>query len=270
METRRRDQPAGNGVAGRVPPADASKSLTAAAGRQQEQLPAFAPLLEEVELSGWSAHQRLLGGNFHDWMLLDGGRVLVMVGQAVGAELGDPIEMALVAQAAWTSVRAHSYHTDDAGQLLSLAARTLAGRTTRWTNPAMSQQAVVAVALVDSIGGSASLAIAGDCLAWRVRAATWEQFDCDEPPLGAETNFAYTSHDFSMSLRERLLLVADHPLHRPARFAPSVAADFAQLDAESHRRMTAADALSLVRCRYEHEMADNASASASVIAVRRR
>jgi len=238
--------------------------LSAAAGRQLEQLPAFAPLLEEVELDGWSSHERMLSGNFHDWMLLDGGRVLVMAGQVVGRGLCDPIETALIAQAAWTAVRAHSLHTDDAGQILSLAARTL------WTNPAMCQQANVAVALVDSIGGSASLAIAGACLAWRVRAATWEQFPADEPPLGAETHFAYTAHEFALSLRERLLLVADHPAHRPAKFAPTIAADFTRLSAESHRRMTAAAALNIVRRQYESETAGDVLASASVVAVRRR
>ena len=253
--------------------------LSAAADRQQEQLPAFAPLLEEVELDGWSSHQRMLSGNFHDWMLVDGGRVLVMVGHVAtasparrddaawrvdGVELCDPIETALIAQAAWTAVRAHALHTDDAGRVLSLAARTL------WTNPAMSQQAAVAVALVDAVGGSASLAIAGDCLAWRVRAATWEQFPCDEPPLGAETHFAYSAHEFAMSLRERLLLVADHPAHRPAKFVPSVAAEFSTHGAESHRRMTASDALSIVRHRYERETAGDVLASASIVAVRRR
>ena len=128
----------------------------------------------------------------------------------------------------------------------------------------------VAVALVDSVGGSASLAIAGDALACRVRAATWDQLPGDQPPLGAETNFAYTAHDFALSLRERLLLVADHPAYRPAKLAASIAAEFTRLGAESHRRMTAADALALVRRRYEHEIAGNPLASASLIAVRRR
>ena len=271
ISERRRKHPTDRGTdplrpagAGGVRGPQSANAWAAAAGRQQEQLPAFAPLLEEVELDGWSSHQRMLSGNFHDWMLLNGGRVLVMVGQAVGQELCDPIETALVAQAAWTAVRAHAHHTDDAGRILTLAARTL------WTNPAMNQQANVAVALVDSVGGSASLAIAGECLAWRARAATWEQFDCDEPPLGAETQFAYTAHEFAMSLRERLLLVADTTARRPAKFDATVAADFSRLSAESHRRMTATDALSIIRRRYERAIAADVLASASIVAVRRR
>jgi hypothetical protein len=128
----------------------------------------------------------------------------------------------------------------------------------------------MAVALVDGVGGSVNLAIAGDCLVWRVRAARWEQLPSDQPPLGVETNFAYAAHDFALSLRERLLLAADNPAHRSPRFAASITAQFSRLDAETHRRMTAADALAIVQTSCEQEWSDNPKASASVIAVRRR
>jgi stage II sporulation SpoE-like protein len=235
-----------------------------AAGREQSVLPAFAPLLEELELAGWSSQWRMLSGHFHDWMLLDRGRVLVMVGQAAATDLADPMETALAAQAAATAIRAHAQHTADAGQLLSLAARTL------WTNPATSHETSVAVALIDAVGGSASLAIAGDCLVWRVRAAKCEQATCDQPALGAETNFNYAAQDFALSLRERLLLVADHPNHRASKFAATIAAGFKHLDAETHRRMTAPEAIATLRTHYDHEIEQNPLASASMIAVRRR
>jgi Stage II sporulation protein E (SpoIIE) len=239
-------------------------TISAAAERSFEQLPAFAPLLEELELAGWSSQWRMLSGHFHDWMLLDRGRVMVMVGQATATELADPMETALAAQSAATALRAHAYHTTDAGHLLALAARTLG------TNAAMTHHASVAVALVDGVGGSASLAIAGDCLAWRVRAAKCEQVLSDQPALGVETNFDYAAQDFALSLRERLLLVADHPNHRGPRLAATIAANFRHLDAESHRRMTAADATALVRRQFEEQIEENPLASASIIAVRRR
>jgi hypothetical protein len=263
---RRRKALAGRGTDPTRPATSVSQrsGYAAAADRQHEQLPTFVPVLEEVELDGWSSHPHALSGNFHDWMLLGGRRILVMVGQAAGQEPCDPIETALVAQATWTALRAHAQHTDDAGRLLSLAARTL------WTNPTMHQQASVAVALVDSVGGSASLAIAGDALACRVRAATWEQLPGEQPPLGAETKFDYAAHEFALSLRERLLLVADHPDYRPTRMAASLAAEFAQLNAESHRRMTATDTLSIARRRYEREAHNSPLASASIVALRRR
>lgn len=226
--------------------------------------PTFAPVLEEIELDGWNSHAPTLGGNFHDWILVEGGRVVVMVGQAAAVEPCDSIETVLTAQAAWTAVRAHAEHTSDAGQLLSLAARTL------WTNPAMYQQASVAVAIIDAVGGSTSLAIAGECLAWRVRAAKCERLACDQPPLGAEGNFPYAAHDFALSLRERLLLVADDPAYRPTKFAAGIAESFKHVDVESHRRMTASDALDTVRGRFEQETAGDFLATASMVAVRRR
>jgi hypothetical protein len=248
----------------RLAPARIGRVDGTAFDREQEQLPAFAPLLEELELAGWSSQWRMLSGHFHDWMLLDRGRVLVVVGQAAATDLADPMETALMAQAACVAIRAHAGHTGDAGQLLSLAARTLQ------TIASTPHQAAVAVALVDAVGGSTSLAVAGDCLAWRVRAAKCEPLLGDQPALGADRNFTYAAQDFALSLRERLLLVADDAHHRAPRLASSITAQFRHVDAESHRRMTAADAAAIVRHQYEDRIEQNPLASASIIAVRRR
>lgn len=234
------------------------------ARRQRAQLPTFAPLLEEVELAGWSSHRHTLSGNFHDWLLLDDGRVLVTVGRTVGSELCDPVEAALVAQAAWTALRAHARHTSDAGTLLSLAAHTL------WPLPHAQQQTEAAVALIDTLGGHVSLAVAGDCLAWRIRAATCEPLGGQQPPLGTDHNFPYRSYESQLCLRERLVLVADHPLLRTEKFVASIESDFTHLDAESHRRMTAPEALGLVRQRLEQHAQDDALTASSVAVIRRR
>ena len=225
--------------------------------------PAFAPLLEETELAGWSSHRGFLSGSFYDWRLLDDGRVLVSVAQAAATLPTDRLALALAAQATQAAIRAHALHTEDAGSLLQLAARSLGLGE-------MDEHVSAAVALVDGVGGSVNLAIAGDCLVWRVRAAVWEQLPCDQPPLGVEANFAYAAHEFALSLRERLLLVADNPTQRTTRFAASLSAHFERLDVESHRRMTAADALAIVQSRCEQVLATNPRASASVVAVRRR
>lgn len=259
------DGPGGRGRLG-VPGRDPSTGTAhaAAADRQREQLPSFTPLLEELEFAGWSSHRRNLSGNFHDWMLRDDGRVMAVVGQVVGRAAADPVERALVAQSAWTAVRAHAQHADDAATLLSLAGRTL------WATPAREQQTAVAVALIDAVGGHASLATAGDCLVWRVRAATWEQLSDHQPPLGEAAGFAYRDHELDLSLRERLLLVADDPLCRMRKLIRSIENGFTRVGAEGHRRMTAGDALAIVRGRYERAAEANPVASASVVAVRRR
>jgi len=234
-----------------------------AIARQNAQFPAFAPMLEELEIAGWSSHRRMLSGNFHDWLMLEGGRILVAVGQTIGSEPMDSTEAALVAQAAWATIRAHAHYVRDAGELLSITSRSL------WTIPNSTVQASVAIAMLDSTEGSASLAMAGDCLAWRVRAATSEQLAIRQPRLGESTEFTYASQTVQLSLRERLLLVTDNPMRRPAKLASLVANSFARLDAESHRRMLAADAVALVREQYE-QSPDELRSPASIVAVRRR
>jgi hypothetical protein len=220
-------------------------------------------LLEETELAGWSSHSNLERGSLYDWRLLDDGRVLVSVAYVATTAPGDRFAVALAAQSAQTAVRAHALHTEDAGSLLQLVARTLGlGDTDQYVS--------IVVALVDGVGGSVNLAMAGDCLVWRVRAARWEQLPCDQPPLGVEANFPYAAHEFALALRERMLLVADNPAYRSPRFAESIVARFTHLDAESHRRMTAADALKIVQHQSDHEVDLNPLSTVSVVAVRRR
>jgi hypothetical protein len=235
-----------------------------AAARQKAQLPGFAPLLEELEVAGWSSHRRALSGNFHDWMLLQDRTLLVMAGHATSEDTIDPIEAALVAQGAWAAIRSHAQHASDAGTLLSLTTKTL------WPIASAGVQASVAVALVDLDGGHASVAAAGDCMALKIRAMGTEQIAVNQPAVGADCEFIYPSHSVQLSLRDRILLVADEPARRPAKLAPQIANSFARLDAESHRRMMAADAVGLVREFYDEQSDDDARPSASIVAVRRR
>jgi serine phosphatase RsbU (regulator of sigma subunit) len=241
-----------------------STETESAAARQNAQLPGFAPLLEELEVAGWSSHRRALSGNFHDWMLLQQRTLLVMAGHATSTVSIDPIEAALVAQGAWAAIRSHAQHATDAGTLLSLTAKTL------WPIASAGVQASVAVALVDLDGGHASVAAAGDCMALKIRATGSEQIASHQPAVGADCEFIYTSHSVQLSLRDRILLVADEPARRPAKLAAKIASSFARLDAESHRRMMAADAVGLVRELYDEQADDEARPSASIVAVRRR
>jgi sarcosine oxidase gamma subunit len=237
-------------------------ALSPAAERLRGQLPPFAPLLEELEIAGWSSRRQQLSGNFHDWMLLSRERLLVTVGRAAVPKSADPIEAALVSQAAWTAVRAHAPHAPDAGAVLSLASQTL------WTAPAATLSSI-AVALVDTTGGNTSVAIAGDCLAWRVRAATCERLSFQQPPMGSASSFNYLSQSFPLALRERLILVADDSSQRSPKAELILSDRFSRLDAESHRRMAAADAVAAVRQIYD--MADGKSVPAtSIAAIRRR
>lgn len=253
----------GGGVASVAAPC-ASLEMAPAIARQWSQLPAFAPMLDELELAGWSSHRRMLSGNFHDWLMLDGRTIMAVAGHAVGAESMDAIEAALVTQAAWATIRAHAGRVRDAGELLSLAAGSL------WRSANEGVQAAVAIALLDTVEGHASIAIAGECLVWRIRAAAFEQLTIRQPLLGGVADFSYASQFAQLTVRERLMLVADNPLQRPATLALNIAGSFSRLDAESHRRMLATDALAVVRNHYLQNSTEDLAPSASIIAVRRR
>jgi hypothetical protein len=197
-------------------------------------------------------------------MLLQQRTLVVMAGHATSAESIDPVEAALVAQGAWAAIRSHAQHATDAGTLLSLTAKTL------WPVASAEVQASVAVAIVDLDGGHASVATAGDCVALKIRAMGSEQIAIHQPAVGADCEYMYPSHSVQLSLRDRILLVADEPARRPAKLASKIANSFARLDAESHRRMMAADAVGLVRELYDEQADDDSRPSASIVAVRRR
>jgi hypothetical protein len=147
---------------------------------------------------------------------------------------------------------------------LSLTAKTL------WPIASAGVHTAVAVAIVDLDGGHASVAAAGDCMALKIRAAGTEQLANHQPAVGAGCEFIYTSHSVQLSLRDRILLVAEEPARRPAKLAAKIASSFARLDAESHRRMMAADAIDLVREQFNQHTDDEARPSTSIVAVRRR
>jgi hypothetical protein len=196
-------------------------------------------------------------------MLLEQRTLLVMAGHATSADSIDAIEAALVAQGAWAAIRSHAHHATDAGALLSLTAKTL------WPIANAGAQVSIAVALVDLDGGHASVAAAGDCVSLKIRATGSEPIGVNQPAVGTNCEFPYSDYAVQLSLRDRIVLVADEPAQRPAKLMAKVVGSFARLDAESHRRMMAADAVALVREHYTNS-ADESRASASMVAVRRR
>jgi len=196
-------------------------------------------------------------------MLLEQRTLLVMAGHATGADSIDPIEAALVAQGAWAAIRSHAQHATDAGTLLSLTAKTL------WPIANGGAQVSIAVALVDLDGGHASVAVAGDCVSLKIRATGSEPIGVNQPVVGTNCEFPYSDFAVQLSLRDRIVLVADEPARRPSKLAAKIAGSFARLDAESHRRMMAADAVAMVREHY-NESANETLPSASMVAVRRR
>jgi hypothetical protein len=245
----------------------ATLAIAAGSTRQSAQFPAFAPLLEELEVAGWSSHRRMLSGNFHDWMVLENHTLLVVAGQAAAmrsVEAADPLEAALVAQGAWATIRSQAQHASDAGTLLSLVARSL------WTNVGEHIQVEAAVAIIDLEGGRSSVAVAGDCLALRVQAGGCEQIAARQPMLGAISDFTYLGYSVSLAMRERIVLMADDARRRPVEMMTKLAGSFAKLDATAHRKLMAADAIAMVREERDQSVENGDRAAASIVAVRRR
>lgn len=84
----------------------------------------------------------------------------------------------------------------------------------------------VEAALVDTAGGRLSIALAGECLAWRVRAASCEQLAIQQPPLGSSVGCKYLGHSLDLSLRERMVMVAHDAAHHGPPFESAIAQSF--------------------------------------------
>jgi len=104
----------------------------------------------------------------------------------------------------------------------------------------------------------------------KIRATGSEPIAVNQLALGADCEFIYPSHSIQLSLRDRIVLVADEPARRPAKLSAKIAGSFSRLDAESHRRMMATDAVGLVRELYDERSEEDSRPSTSIVAVRRR
>jgi serine phosphatase RsbU (regulator of sigma subunit) len=226
--------------------------------RRRNQLPSFAPLLEELEISGWSSHRDELAGNFHDWLPLEDGSVLVALGKAVESATGDPIDAALVAQSIWTAIRSHALHTDNAGTIASLVSKT-------WGSGSIGGAAAsVAIAIVAPTGGRIHVAVAGHCLAIRVRAATCETLHTHGFPVGTQPATHYPCQQFELRPRERFVLFTAINASASMAIENSIGQHFSNVSAESHRKMTATETLKHLRSVVE-DLDDATSTSGLVI-----
>ncbi|MCH2116155.1 MAG: serine/threonine-protein phosphatase [Pirellulales bacterium] len=255
----RRGHKSSPGLSDRRP--DPLRMADQAIQRRRHQLPAFAPLLEEFEIAGWSSHRDELAGNFHDWLPLADGSVLVALGKAVESATGDPIDAALVAQSIWTSIRSHAMHTDNAGTIASLVSKT-------WGSGSIGGAAAsVAIGIVAPTGGRIRVAVAGHCLAIRVRAATCETLPTHKFPVGTQPATHYPCQQFELRPRERFVLFTAINATAAMTIENLIERHFSNVSAESHRKMTATETLKHLRSAAE-KMDDAASTSGLV--VRRR
>jgi hypothetical protein len=146
-----------------------------------------------------------------------------------------------LASKAWAALRAHAEHVDDAGRLLTNVNRTLEIESVG------GQFFSLNVALVDTVGGRVELAMAGKCLALRIRASSCRPIRLGQPPMGDGPNEIYTGEVLELHPRERLALVAGLPSRAIESWDQRLAGLFQGLDAPTHRQMTASEALGRLR-----------------------
>jgi serine phosphatase RsbU (regulator of sigma subunit) len=161
---------------------------------QHERLPSVMPLVDDIELAGWTCQAAGVGGDFHDWSVLPDGRLALAVGDAAGKLL----EAGLGATALQAALRAHTGYRHDAGQLLSRVNDTL------WTGSAGGQSAALFYALVQPDTGMVEFAQAGDAAAILLRAGdeTREILAGSARALGIDPDSRY-------SVDHRLLMPGD-------------------------------------------------------------
>ncbi|MEX1041784.1 MAG: GAF domain-containing SpoIIE family protein phosphatase [Pirellulaceae bacterium] len=90
---------------------DLRQQANQAAERQRSQLPNVKPLVEGWDVAAWTEQGENLGGDFHDWGVVESGRLAIFVGDAAGRQF----EAALTANSLVTAVKSNYRfpHTPD-------------------------------------------------------------------------------------------------------------------------------------------------------------
>lgn len=127
------------------------QQIAPATNWQRDRLPSIQPLIDNYEVAGWTEQAGPLGGDFHDWCVLNDGQLALSAGSASGGML----TAALGAAALHGALKAHAGRPHDPGQMLGQLNETL------WTASPGDQTAALGYALLDPASGSARLALAG-------------------------------------------------------------------------------------------------------------
>jgi hypothetical protein len=228
---------------------------------QTTRCPAYERSLEEMELAGWeTADDRGNTTSFHECLPLANGRVIVAVGHVRQSATTNTSEATSLTASIRSALVDHAAYTTDAGRLLSLVNRSAYWQSTG--EPVAS----LAVAVIDALGGGVQLALAGDILALRIRAAERKSAGVAGTYLGIRHDAAYTTQPIELLPRERLALVA---IASPATARTAIERQFTRLTAETHRHMTADETLARVRRGIERTAERKRNASGSAVVVRR-
>ena len=165
------------------------------------------------------------------------GRVMLVAASVVDSPGLSPEDAAIVTGTINTALRDHMEEATDAGALLTEVGRKL------WRHTTGGDAVSMAIALVDEEAGDATLALAGDAAALRVKASCRTPYATDLPPIGWDDQAVYSSTRFELAVRERIVLAIGAPRQSGAETADQMASAFKTATANDHRQMTAGEAL---------------------------
>jgi GAF domain-containing protein len=174
-----------------------NKQIAAGAQWLCDRLPSAAPLLDDYTVAGWTKLAAEVGGSFHDWTVLNDGRVGFWVGEAGGS----PIEASLTAASLRALAAAHvGYSAGPGGLLTKINESVLA------SSPG-GERSSLAYARLDPATGTLKLALAGQPAALIVGHDDRLVTTTDAPPIGEWPDFCYAENALGLRPGEVLLLL---------------------------------------------------------------
>jgi hypothetical protein len=233
----------------------ASRAIPGATARSgQRLLQPAAPALEDWEIAGWTT-DRTADNSYYDWQTFPDGRTLTVAGFMVGSSRD-----AAALHSVRIALRAHASESQDAGELLTRVNHTL------WMASPGGEGLTLAVALLDSDGAHASVAMAGAAAVLRWRASTCELLPASSAPAGWSEQTVYVARGLDLFVRERLVLITS-PESMSGRLSQArLARDLSQPSADELRAMPGKRALRLVA----DVVATSGAPPSSLALVRRR
>ena len=186
-------------LAGGQQTALANQSLDAAGRWQQNQLPRITPLVEGVDLAGWTRQTGIVGGDFYDYFPLSDGSL----GIAVGDALSTGVDAALLAAEMHGALRALAQRRLSPAQLVSRVNSTI------WTTSVGDQSAALFYAVIDPTSGRLRYASAGDLVALHFRGDDADTFAMPTAPLGTDPDTRYRQTEIRLEAGEILLIASD-------------------------------------------------------------
>jgi serine phosphatase RsbU (regulator of sigma subunit) len=174
------------------------KQFHLAARWLSDRLPSIAPLVDGYEIAGWTQPAEEVGGDFHDWSVLDDGRVSLAVGDADGALL----EAALGATSLHTALKAHAAYRHCASALLTRVNESLSAAS------AGDQRASLAYALLEPATGEIELSLAGNAAVIVAGPENRLVTTTDGPRLGEGGDSAFSQDQTTLQPGEMLVLIS--------------------------------------------------------------